>query len=349
MTARTEPTHSHSFPAGHVLRVSELVKRWDVDPEALLQPCGLDEAALLQPEARVSCETLCAVLRRARALTGEPGLGFYLGLQKRITSYGHLGIATLSAATLGEALSLVVELSHAVSTGLTLALRTEGELAALTVTEHVDMGDVQDIAALNFYVGLVQNTKDLTGQDFKGMIDVSFSEPAYFTRFAHLLPEVRFAQPVSQLLFPSASLELELPRPDPAMLGMAKRECERMMTALGFERSLTGQVRQLIIHADGARSVEQVAAELHMSSRTLKRRLAERGSSFTELRDRECRDRSLYLLRSSQLSVADISLRLGYSTLPNFARAFRRWTGTSPGNYRESTRSGDLVGGDAPE
>lgn len=343
------PTLAHTFPGGHILRVSELLKRWEIAPRTLLEPCGLSEDALAEPHARVSAQTLAAVLRRARALTGEPGLGFYLGLQKRITSYGQLGIATLSASTVREALDLVVSLSHSISTGLTLSLRDEGELAALTVTEHVDMGDVQDIVALNFYVGIVQNTRDLVGRPFEGSIDLMFPEPEYFPRFAHLLPEVRFEQPISQILFRAEYLDTPLPRPDPAALSLAKRECERTMSELGFEQSLAGRVRQRVIGPDGARTIEQVAASLHTSSRTLKRRLAEQGYSFTGLREQEAKDRALHLLRSSRLPMSDIAMQLGYSTLPNFARAFRRWTGTSPASYRESMRSSGGLVDRAPE
>lgn len=98
----------------------------------------------------------------------------------------------------------MVGLSGAVSTGISLDLRDEGELAALVVTEHVDLGDVADIAALGFHVGVVQNNEFLTGKPFDGHAELTIPQPDYYPRFAHLLPNVRFGQPQGQIVFRAA-------------------------------------------------------------------------------------------------------------------------------------------------
>jgi AraC-like DNA-binding protein len=75
-----------------------------------------------------------------------------------------------------------------------------------------------------------------------------------------------------------------------------------------------------------------------MSERTLKRRLAEQNTSYTELLDAARRTRALELLGSS-VSIEEVSARLGYSDAANFTRAFRRWTGQSPRALRQSSRA----------
>src|SRR5688500_13149474 len=89
-------TSGHSLPAAQVLSLIELLKRWQVSARDLLAPFGLDESALEEPNARLPTELMREVLERARALTGEPGLGFYLGLQKRVSFYGFVGYAAMS-------------------------------------------------------------------------------------------------------------------------------------------------------------------------------------------------------------------------------------------------------------
>ena len=87
----------HTVPAAYAGQLVRLVRRWDVMPEELLSGVGLEERATEDPQGRFSVQTYGALLERARELTGEPGLGFYLGLQKRVSAYGYLGFAAMSA------------------------------------------------------------------------------------------------------------------------------------------------------------------------------------------------------------------------------------------------------------
>jgi hypothetical protein len=95
-----KPPHVHTMPITFALQLVELVKRWHVPADELLSEVGLTEEALEDALARVPVATMSSLLERARLLTGEPGLGYYLGLQKRASVYGHLGFAALSAASL---------------------------------------------------------------------------------------------------------------------------------------------------------------------------------------------------------------------------------------------------------
>jgi AraC-like DNA-binding protein len=75
-----------------------------------------------------------------------------------------------------------------------------------------------------------------------------------------------------------------------------------------------------------------------VSPRTLKRKLADLGTGFSELLEEQQRERALMLLRSEQLSLEDVAARVGYSDVANFTRAFRRWTGLTPGAYRRAAK-----------
>lgn len=340
-----EQPDMHTFPASQALQVVEAVKQWGVAPESLLGPLGLTEQVLLEPGHRLSVDTMMAVFRRGRALTGEPGLGVYIGLRRRISMYGFLGMATMTAANVREALEVVVEFSRSVSTAISLTLRESERLAALVVEQHVDLEDVADVAAFAFFVGYMQISAFLTGRDpvTEGgkelTIDMEIPEPEYFSRFAHLLPRVRFEQPVGQVVMSSSILDLPLLMPDRAALNLARRQCEEELRVLNVQGTLAGQIRRVLAGPDGLRTVTEVAANLHMSTRTLKRRLAAHGTTFTKLREQEACQRAMHLLRDPELSLDDIAVRLGYSTLSNFARAFQRWTAQTPAAYRRGLTS----------
>ena len=331
----------HTFPASHVLQLVTLVRRWGVTAEELLQGLHLREAELAEPHARISAETLRAISERARLLTAEPGIGFYLGLQKRLSMYGYLGFAAMNAATVREGLELAVRYTPAITTALSLALRVEGEMACLQIEEHLDLGSAHDIALFSLLVGLRQLTTEMTGRDAGRVItDLQLARPVYYDRFAHLLPDARFDQPQTRIRFPARALDVPLRSPDRAALALARQACERQLAELGYDHGLPARVRRLASTERGFRSIEEVARALHVSTRTLKRRLAAQGFTFSALIDRERRDRALELLRCTELTLEEIAHRLDYSTVPNFARAFRRWTGETPAQYRRRPQGG---------
>jgi AraC-like DNA-binding protein len=342
-TQRPEP--EHTLPASQALQLVELVKRWHVTADELLDELGLSEAALEEPDARISLGTMAALVERARALTGEPGLGYYMGIQKRVSMYGFVGLAAMSARTSREAMELFIQFMPVITTALELRLKVEGSVAALIFDEHGDLGSAGDYAKISLLVGLSQISKTLTGQELKGSVDIALPRPSYFSRFAHLLPSVRFDQPVTQFVFDAASLDLPLIAPDRAALRLARKQCERELLALGFDGAIVDRVRRLLPKPEGFRSIDEVAGALHLSTRTLKRRLSTQQVSFSQLLDQERREKALLMLHSSEITFEDVAERLGYSTVSNFVRAFRRWTGKTPAAYRRAIIAPVELGG----
>ncbi len=112
-------------------------------------------------------------------------------------------------------------------------------------------------------------------------------------------------------------------------------QCEQEMEQIKAPPALLGQVRRVMLAGSGGfPGVEEVASEMHMSSRTLKRKLQQLGTSYQKLLDELREGRAVEYLAQSGRSVDGIALALGYSDASNFARAFRRWTGKSPSDYR---------------
>ncbi len=336
----------YSVPASYADQLVQLVRRWNVLPEELLSGVGLTEAEVQAPGGRIALSTHASLLERARTLTGEPGLGFYIGLQKRLSGYGYLGFAAMSASSLAEALDLITRLSHVLTTSITLRLRVEGGVASLVVDEHVDMGNVRDIALIGLISGMRPIAQMVTGREVPSVfVDLAIPEPAYYPRFKHLLPSARFGQPVSQVAFDAAMLDLPLVQADRAALRLAREQCERALDALGREGDFVERVRRVIWSEDGqgVRSFDSVADNLAISARTLRRMLATHGLSFSTLLDQERRDKATALLQSSRTTLDEVADRLGYSTLSNFVRAFHRWTGLTPSAYRRSRRRVEVL------
>jgi AraC-like DNA-binding protein len=326
-----------SIPAVHALHLVDVAARWNVGAADLLAPLGLDAAALAEPGARLTIAQIEALVARARALTGEPGLGFHLGLQMRISSHGYLGFAAMASATAREALELAMRFAPTRTSALALRLIVDGARASLVLDERAPLGSARDVILLALVVGIPQLGEVLTGRPLPGTADLAIPEPPYARRFARLIDgRIRFGQPVNQLVFDAALLDLPMTQADPAAVAMARAQCERELAALGAEESVAQAVRRLLaLPGGGFRPLDEVARALAMSPRTLKRRLADEDVQFSALLDDERRERALLLLRDRDLSLDQIAERVGYADVANFTRAFRRWTGTTPARVRD--------------
>ena len=205
----------------------------------------------------------------------------------------------MSASSLREALEVVTRFSPAVVTSVSMRLRVEGRVAALVVEEHVDLGSARDIALISLLLGMRQTGRMLTGHDVNGIVELAIPQPAYFRRFKHLMPNARFDQPVSQVVFDAAFLDLPLVQADRAALQLMRDQCERALDALGYQGDFVERVRRAIWRDGGAgvSSLEQVADDVAVSPRTLKRMLAAQGTSFSTLLDRERREKAIVLAR----------------------------------------------------
>jgi AraC-like DNA-binding protein len=330
---------SASIPAIHLVHLLPLLARWNVEPEPFVAELGLSQEAMSQPGARVSIELVERVFQRARELTGERDLGFFVGLQMRVSAHGFLGFAAMTAPTARSAVELIPRFAPTLTDALSLTLVHEGARSVLRVEERVPMGEVREVIMVALFVGIWQMASTLTSVPLTGETELTCVEPPdYRQRFLHLTPRpIRFGAPHNQLSIDSAALDAPLLMADPAAQKLAAEQCERELLALAQKRSTQDSVRALIAGEGGlALSLSDVAKKLHTSERTLKRRLMEQGTSYAELLDAARKDRALSLLQSADLSLADIAEQVGYTELSNFTRAFRRWTGVTPHKFRKS-------------
>ena len=132
----------------------------------------------------------------------------------------------------------------------------------------------------------------------------------------------------------ASSLALRIVTADPAATELARQQCERELAALGEGAPVVSRIRSLL-RDDLAITLPEAAKRTSMSERTLKRRLAEQGTTFSEIVDDARRNRALLLIEDRRLTLDAIAAQLGYSDTANFTRAFKRWTGKTPGEARE--------------
>ena len=334
MSDRDEP---FTLPAVHALHLADLLAATGTTQEELLAPLGLDRAALAVPGAQLAVPTVVQLFEKARALSGNPGIGIQLGLQMRASAHGYLGFAAMTASTLREALETATRFVPTRTNALDLSLQVGEQSASLVIAERADFGPARDTILFALAVGIWQIGDALTGRELTGSAEFSFPKPAYLEKIAGLRQTLRFGQPVTQLIFDAKALDFPLTMADPVSRQIAYTELERSLGELGGEQEILARVRGAVGRKNGGfRSLKEVASGLHLSTRTLKRRLAEHGLTYSHVLEEQRREKALLLLRSPTLSLDEVAEQLGYSDTSNFRRAFRRWTGVSPGTYRRT-------------
>jgi AraC-like DNA-binding protein len=319
------------LPAAYIRDVVVVSGRWNVPASALLADLPLREAELTDPTTRVPLRVAEAIVLRALELTREPALAFHVGTQMRLSSHGFLGFAAMTAGTARAALELAVRFASTRTSAIGLALYVEGDTASLVIEERTPLGGLREFAVLALIVGIWQIGLELTGKMLDGHGDCGFPEPAFVRTLPHG-GRLRFDQPAHRLVFPATLLDLPFRTADAVATRLAIEQCERELATV-VDAGVVGRVRGLLA-GQRVPTLPDAARELHVSPRTLKRKLAERGTTFSALRDDVLRQRALLLLDNRALSIGEIAARLGYTELPSFTRAFRKWTGMTPNAYR---------------
>jgi AraC-like DNA-binding protein len=326
------------LPGAYAYELVTCCARKGVAAEDLLAGTGLTLEALKDPATRLPLPACADLVERARTLAKDPALALTMGLHMRFSWHGFLGFAAMTAPTVRDALAIAEQFSLTRTSAVSLATHVEGAIASLVLEDRVPSGALREFLVLALLVGIARIAFDATGTVVRGVAELAFPEPPYLRDALGSLPAgtMRFDQPSHRLVFDASVLELRILQADPAAMQLARSQCDRELAALAEGEGFAGRVRREIAAREeqAPASLEAVARALGASTRTLKRRLAEQSTSFTELTDAVRRQRALLLLDDRRLTVTDVADRLGYSDVANFTRAFRRWTGRTPAAFR---------------
>jgi AraC-like DNA-binding protein len=315
-----------------------------VDP--ILARARLPEAILAQPEALIPVHQACRFVADAARREGIDDLGFVVGRRLSLDALGVFGRLVARSATLREFLDTAVRLHPSYSTGGRLWLEPDGDRTWLRYGQdrRIEYGWQQ---AEQLCVALALQTLRLAPVPSPGPIEIQLrARPTSGLRNHEILANTRisFGHPATGVAFPRASLSQPLAgsrRRSPAWEKLERRLLLSGPTA-DFPESLRQAIRTLLL--GGYPDVHLTASAIGMSVRTLQRRLAESGSSYSRLIEQERLRTAVRLLADPSVRVTDVAIDLGYSDLANFTHAFRRWTGVSPSEFRRVEQEPQPVG-----
>jgi len=333
--------NSHTIPGTYVLMVLDAIQSMQL-PEAelrsVLQQQGINLNTLTTPNFRVSLEAFNELLKFILKYKNPYQFAAYVGTQMKLSSHGFIGFAAMTASNVREALDIAIRYVPLILNGVQFRLETSEENAYFFVDDTLELEPLRQLLIIALGYGLLTMGEAITGKKLFGNADVDFAPPSDLQNYESFLPAIiRFNQPFNRICFSAAYLDLPLIMADPIAVQLAREQCERELAALGRDHSFLQRARNALFNEKkGFLSAEQLAQELHVSSRTLKRQLALQNTTYSELlEDARCK-KAILLLEQPHLSIEEIAEKLGYSDVANFSRAFKRWTGRSPNAYRKS-------------
>lgn len=305
----------------------------------MLQGTGLTAADLRDHQREVSA---AQELRVIRNLVGAaPSVdGVAVGARYHLTTFGIFGFALMSSRTVLDAMNIAlrfIDLSH------TFSIPEVSVAAGETVVELDAARLPADLRRFLVERDLVATTQVLAELRPDGVplawVELEFPEPVSTTAYVAALGVVpRFAAPRNAFAFDARLLREPLPQANPQAVAMSEEMCRDMVTRRR-RTGMTQQVRVQVAQQLGrGAAMEDVAAALGLSTRTLRRRLADEATSYQAVLDEVRESLAERMLATGRLTVEDVAQRLGYAEASSFIHAFKRWKGTTPAAYvRELT------------
>ncbi|WP_223422395.1 AraC family transcriptional regulator [Alcanivorax limicola] len=346
---RPLPANQPGVPAIYLLLLCDVVKSLGFDDHQVIEGLGVDRSSLLDGQRRVSLQICHTAACRAVAMAGDRGLGLAYAQALNVTLHGSLGMMALSSPSITAAMNAATEYVTLRAPFLSVTQVFDGDTAVIQVAARWSLGELDRFVMEAMLAGLAHMAGQLLGAPLDGAeIRLTGACPDY-VRAGELLGESGYQVPVPityghdscQLRAPASLLEVAPRLANPTVAALAREQCEQEFRQLfaaqtqppGMVERITDMLRDWPQN-QALPSQDEVAGLLHTSTSTLKRRLREEGSNYRDLMEVLQSERARELLEDGRLGISEVAWRLGYNDVSNFSRAFRRWTGKTPRQWR---------------
>jgi AraC-like DNA-binding protein len=340
------------YPVNKLGLLADVVAADGISVASLLEGTGLDLHELRSPLARMSLNQLLVGYRNAVRLSGDPRLAFRIGERVRVTTFGMYGYALMSSVDYRSSWRFALQYRELIAPAVELFFREEDGFGICTIGSSRG-GDIDD-QLYQFVVEVLLSTivtvlRDLIADEFVATsVKLAYGCPAHRSPSANqtLYAEMfgcpaLFEQETNELVFDAAWLDTPSRRGDQITFQLVRRVCDETLGSMDLQAGTAGSVQRLLIKSLGRfPTIDGMGKKLNLSARTLRRRLTGDGTSYDALM-RETRIKlSKKYLRETRMTVEGIAERVGYSDASSFRRAFRRWTGQTPAQYRTGIATG---------
>ena len=311
-----------------------------VKAESLCRAVDFDSTVLEDPDSRIPFAQLVALYEKAAELTGDVNFGLHIGESVALSAFDVVGYCALNSSTLGAAFARVARYHSIWTDGALFTLETAGDTSAI-VYRYADTSILETRQDSEMTLATVTKLcRQIATPDFAPTtVEFQHAAPADVSEHQRLFNcPLKFAARENRLSFPSSFLSLPIAKADASLCALLDRHAEELLTKYPPRDSLIDQVRNLIADEfrGGEPSLERIAEHLGLTPRTLQRKLQELGTSYNDVLDQMRRQLAMRYLREPQMAICEVAYLLGFSESSSFHRAFKRWTGVTPKEFRSN-------------
>lgn len=319
-----------------IVRAAEA--EYEVDINKILLSVGLSLDQLKSEGYRTDAASVFMLVLELLRATSDESIGLKIGQYVEPNSFHILGYLALNSSSLQDGIQQVVKYERLMLQSSLTQLTQQGETATLSWRTPY-AGPESRYFKEAVLSGWIHLTRRVMGGDLP-LIKVCFDHPAPANPLEY---ERVFGCPVefdaeqSAVEFPSELLALSIVESDPVLNEILQLQADQMLQEVEDESQLTTRVRRVITQrlSDEALSLVEVAQEIGVSPRVLHNNLKKQGHSFNKLVAEVKKVAAVYYLKDNQFSLVEVAHLVGFSDQSSFNRAFRRWLGESPGDYRK--------------
>jgi AraC-like DNA-binding protein len=301
----------------------------------------MSPGVLDSPQARVSVQQYGA-LWRLIALTLDDEFFGQDSRRMKSGSFAMLCHGVLACPTLARALDRALRYFALILDDLAGVLVKDGGTARIQLLDRTLGKQGREFAHETFLMLIHGLACWLVGRRIPiDVAEFAYSEPAHSAEYRLMYcADLRYDRPMTAIEFDASYLDLPVTQDERSVKEFLRRAPENVLVKYKNHSSLSARVRRRLRQGSlhEASNFETLAGELHMTPATARRRLYEEGTSYQAIKDELRRDQAIAYLTHSDRSVLEVALELGFSERSAFHRAFRKWTGVSPGQFRRNQR-----------
>jgi AraC-like DNA-binding protein len=330
------PSPAATARVGPLRSIPAVLRSLGADPAQVFADARVDPALFDDADRMISFAARGRLMRQCVSATGCAHFGLLVGQRNGLEQLGLVGLLVKYSPDVGTALRSLVRYFHLRVRGAVVTLGRDGEAASLGYEIVQHQGEASDQVADGALASEFNILRTLCGADWTPS-EVCFAhrEPADAGPYRRLFQcPLSFDTARNALVFHASWLERRLPGDDPALRQLLQKQIDALEAEQGAD--LPAQVRSVLRTALLTRhaGAAQIAALFSMHPRTLARHLEARGTRFQLLVDEVRFEIARQLLAQSRMEVREVAATLDYADASAFTRAFRRWSGTTPAEWR---------------
>ncbi|AZV24649.1 AraC family transcriptional regulator [Pseudomonas syringae] len=312
-----------------------------LDSTALCQQAGLDPQLMDDPNARYPLSATTRLWEIAVQVSGDPAIGLRVSRFVSPTTFHALGYALVASGSLREVFERIVRYHQVVSDALELELTRTEDRYRFRLKIPAD-NPAPAFEAIDAFAAIyVRTCRNRLGRDYAPLaVYLRRPEPADVHQWHKVFRSpVHFSAEEDRIEFALTDFDSHLDDANPELAEHNEAVLKRTLAQLQpltWERKVRDAIEEQL--PEGEPSAERIAQALHLSLRSLQRHLADEGCRFDTLLNESRENLALLHLRDPQCSLSEVSYLLGFADTSSFSRAFKRWTGMTPGQFRDQLR-----------